>query len=259
MDGPLRDSYKELVPNNSPPPPPSDDELEAAFQELLDELHELAFEDPEAALDCYDALPPEVREHPEALLERGRALLEVEGARAARPVFEAALEKEPEMSDAHHALGLTLEELGEQALAKKHFLETLRLDTRDDEAFELVSDAARDEILAHAARTVEGLPAEYRARLAHVPVVVEDRPARHLVEEGFDPRAYGLFEGQDHGAVLSGETADAVTRIVLYAANLIADFSEPEELAEEVRITVLHECGHFFGLDEDDMERLGLD
>jgi predicted Zn-dependent protease with MMP-like domain len=248
------------VPKNPPPPPPSDDEdFEDELAELLDELHELAFEDPEAALDCYNALPPEVREHPEALLERGRALMVVEGAAAARPVLEAAVAKEPDMSDAHHALGLAFEELEEHALAKKHFLETLRLDTRDDEAFALVSDQARDTILAHAAKTVEGLPADYRARLAHVPVVVEDRPAKHLVEEGFDPRSYGLFEGQDHGAVLAAEGADSVTRIVLYAANLVADFAEPEELEEEVRITVLHECGHFFGLDEDDMERLGLD
>jgi predicted Zn-dependent protease with MMP-like domain len=247
------------VPKNPPPPPPSDDDFEDELAELLDELHELAFEDPEAALDCFDALPPELREHPEALLERGRALLEVEGPAAARPVFEAVLAKEPEMSDAHHALGATLMELEELALAKKHFLETLRLDTRDDEAFALVSDKARDTILAHAAKTVEGLPAEYRARLAHVPIVVEDRPAQHLVEEGFDPRAYGLFEGQDHGAVLAAEGADSVTRIVLYAANLVADFTEPEDLEEEVRITVLHECGHFFGLDEDDMVRLGLD
>jgi predicted Zn-dependent protease with MMP-like domain len=248
------------VPKNPPAPPPSDDEdFEDELAELLDELHELAFEDPEAALDCYEALPPEVREHPEALLERGRALMVVEGARAARPVFEAALAKEPDMSDAHHALGLAFEELEEHALAKKHFLETLRLDTRDDEAFALVNDEARDSILSHAAKTVESMPEEYRARLAHVPIVVEDRPAKHLVEEGFDPRSYGLFEGQDHGAVLAAEAADAVTRIVLYAANLIADFAEPEELEEEVRITVLHECGHFFGLDEDDMERLGLD
>ncbi len=250
------------MPQKPPPPsePDSDDlEAEEALAELLDELHELAFENPEEALECYDALPPEVRQHPEALLERGRALLAVEGAEAARPVFEAAIQVDPELSDAHHALAITYEELEKHELAKKHFLETLRLDTRDDEAFALVSDEARDIILQHAARTVDAMPQEYKDKLRHVPLVIEDRPARHLVEEGFDPRSYGLFEGQDHGAVLAGESADSVTRIVLYAANLIADFPEPEDLEEEVRVTVMHECGHFFGLDEDDMERLGLD
>jgi tetratricopeptide (TPR) repeat protein len=123
------------VPGNEPPTPSEPDqddfEDEAVLSELLDELHELAFESPEEALECYDALPPQVREHPEALLERGRALLAVEGPAAARPVLEAAIAADPELSDAHHALGLTYEELEQHALSRKHFLETLRLDARD--------------------------------------------------------------------------------------------------------------------------------
>jgi predicted Zn-dependent protease with MMP-like domain len=51
----------------------------------------------------------------------------------------------------------------------------------------------------------------------------------------------------------------APTRIVLYACNLLAEFPEAEDLREQVEVTVLHEVGHFFGLDEDDLERLGLD
>jgi predicted Zn-dependent protease with MMP-like domain len=51
----------------------------------------------------------------------------------------------------------------------------------------------------------------------------------------------------------------APTRIVLYACNLLAEFPDPVDLQEQVEITVLHEVGHYFGLDEDDMERLGLD
>jgi predicted Zn-dependent protease with MMP-like domain len=249
------------VAQNPPPSSPehSDEELEAELAELLDELHELAYDNPEAALECFDALPVEVREHPEALLERGRALFVVEGAKAAVPVFVAALEKDPELSDAHHALGTTYQELGDTENARKHYLETLRLDTRDDEIYKLVNDEARDRIIQVAAETIEDLPEDYRARIQHVPVIVQDRPDRDAVAEGFDPRAYGLFEGQDHGAVLSSEGAQSVTRIVLFAANLIADFPEPEVLDEEVRVTVLHEFGHFFGLDEDDMERLELD
>jgi predicted Zn-dependent protease with MMP-like domain len=49
------------------------------------------------------------------------------------------------------------------------------------------------------------------------------------------------------------------TRIVLYTANLTASCQDQDELEREVEITVLHEVGHYFGLDEDDMERLGLD
>jgi predicted Zn-dependent protease with MMP-like domain len=46
---------------------------------------------------------------------------------------------------------------------------------------------------------------------------------------------------------------------VLYTANLLADSLDDEELKIEVETTVLHEVGHYFGLDEEDLERLGLD
>ena len=51
---------------------------------------------------------------------------------------------------------------------------------------------------------------------------------------------------------------EAPSRIVIFSSNLLVDFPDPEELAVQVEITVLHEVGHYFGLDEDDMERLGL-
>src|SRR5690606_41317918 len=102
-------------------------------------------------------------------------------------------------------------------------------------------------------------PHEYQEPLGNVLVVLDPRPSRALVEEGFDPRAYGLFEGLDHGAHLNHAQSTQITRIVLFSTNLCADFPEPEDLMEEVRVTVLHEVGHYFGLDEDDMVRLGLD
>mgnify|MGYP005813335487 CR=1 FL=1 len=50
----------------------------------------------------------------------------------------------------------------------------------------------------------------------------------------------------------------APTRIVLFTSNLLASFAD-DDLEEQVEITVLHEVGHYFGLDENDMVRLGLE
>ena len=47
--------------------------------------------------------------------------------------------------------------------------------------------------------------------------------------------------------------------VYIYKRNLERTCDTREDLVEEVRITLLHELGHFLGLDEDDMERLGLD
>jgi predicted Zn-dependent protease with MMP-like domain len=95
----------------------------------------------------------------------------------------------------------------------------------------------------------------FARRLEHVPVILEDRPSGSLVAEGFDPRAFGLFEGPTDGV----RDEPAPTRIVLYAANLLAEFPDEPELSEQIEVTVLHEVGHFFGLEEEELERLGLD
>jgi predicted Zn-dependent protease with MMP-like domain len=46
-------------------------------------------------------------------------------------------------------------------------------------------------------------------------------------------------------------------KITIFAAALLADFPDPEELREEIRLTVLHEIAHYFGMDEDEIEDLG--
>ncbi|RPI57721.1 MAG: hypothetical protein EHM50_11480, partial [Lysobacterales bacterium] len=51
----------------------------------------------------------------------------------------------------------------------------------------------------------------------------------------------------------------APTRIVLFCSNLLVGFPDRDELAEQIEITILHEIGHFFGLDEDAVARLGLE
>ncbi len=227
--------------------------------EILGELDELVAEDPAAALELYRALSPEFREMPEVLLARAAAVASVDDLPAALPLLQGLVKEHPDYADAHHALALVHEELGDERAMRRHFLQTWEIDAHDDEREGLVSDEARDHIIAVAAGVLESLPDEFRQRLGHVPVVVDDRPDRSLVEEGFDPRAYGLFEGLQHARDLSVEAGDRVTRVVIFAANLLADFEPGEELDEEVRITVLHEVGHFFGLEEDDMHRLGLE
>ncbi|MGB1698589.1 MAG: metallopeptidase family protein, partial [Nannocystaceae bacterium] len=124
------------------------------------------------------------------------------------------------------------------------------------EAEPAVLQASEAEIRAIATRVLTALPEEFSCRLENVPVVLEARPSRALVATGFDPRALGLFEGL---ADADAEHAGPIpSRIVLFTRNLALEFPEKEELAEQVEITLLHEVGHFFGLDEEQVEALGL-
>jgi len=183
----------------------------------------------------------------------GRALiaLETEDLEGAVRELRRVLELDPDFADAHHTLGLALEELGDEAGMVHHFLRTRALDAKLDKERGVGSREDVDRIERTARETLDGLPEPFASKLKNVPVLLENRPQRALVEQGFDPRAFGLFEGP-----VNGEDAPAPTRIVLFTSNLLANFSG-EDLEVQVEITVLHEVGHYFGLDEDDMERLG--
>jgi predicted Zn-dependent protease with MMP-like domain len=157
-------------------------------------------------------------------------------------------------ADLHHLLGLAYEEVGERRKMIDAFLTTLRLDSADDDASEPFSAALLDAIEARARAVLDALPAELARRLSKVPVLLETRPSEHVVAEGFDPRALGLFEG----AMLAEPDLAAPTRIVLYVHNLFEATEDDDELLEEVEVTVLHEVGHYFGLDEDEVADLGL-
>jgi predicted Zn-dependent protease with MMP-like domain len=105
------------------------------------------------------------------------------------------------------------------------------------------------------ARAVRRLPAIYRRRLDGVAVVVEDEPsAEDRRELGLAPDEllFGLYDGVPlTDPARAGAAIGFPDRIVLYQRSFERACSTRQEVEEEVRLTVLHEVGHFFGLDED--------
>jgi predicted Zn-dependent protease with MMP-like domain len=170
--------------------------------------------------------------------------------------FEAALTADPDHSDACHGLFMLFETLGDHERSVSYALRVRAMDEEEERDDTAMLQARGAEIHAIATRVLTALPDEFCSRLENVPVVLETRPSRALVATGFDPRALGLFEGlADSDAHNAGPIP---SRIVLYTHNLAAEFSEKDELAAQVEITLLHEVGHFFGLDEEQVEALGL-
>lgn len=195
--------------------------------------------------------------HPDLLYERAVLAWEREGPEAAVRLLDQLLAEHPDYAEGHYARGFACEEAGDREGMIHHFLEVLRLDAADADRVGLGSEAELDLIESTAEEVLAHVPEQFREQLGNVPVVLEARPHEELVRTGFDPRALGLFEGLEQ-ARQDSEPHLAPTRIVLFYANLLADFPDPERLAEEIEITLLHEIGHYFGLDEDDVERLGL-
>jgi predicted Zn-dependent protease with MMP-like domain len=103
----------------------------------------------------------------------------------------------------------------------------------------------------HVKAAVDSLPPHLAAALDNVAIVVED-------EHPDDPDLYGLYEGiplPERGD-MAGELPD---RITIFRVPLEDEFDDPSELEREIRITVLHELGHYFGLDEDRLADLGYE
>jgi len=104
------------------------------------------------------------------------------------------------------------------------------------------------------------LPADVRTVADMVPICYEPLPNDALQAEGLEPDTLGLFVGTEHGSEFSGESDPLPAQILLFLEN-IWDQAEGDESAyrDEVRLTYLHELGHYLGWDEDEIARRGLE
>ena len=109
---------------------------------------------------------------------------------------------------------------------------------------------------AEVARTLAELPDDLRPRAAALPVSYERLPSTEIIADGIEPDTLGLFVG---GEFIHEGDVPLPAQIILYLEN-IHDMVEgdEEEFREEVRITFIHELGHYLGLDEDELDERGL-
>jgi predicted Zn-dependent protease with MMP-like domain len=94
----------------------------------------------------------------------------------------------------------------------------------------------------HVRRALDTLPPRIASALDNVAVVVED-------EDPDDPDLFGLWQTAEY----------MPDKITIFRRPLVESFPDPAELEREIRVTVLHELAHYFGLDEHRIEELGYD
>ena len=100
---------------------------------------------------------------------------------------------------------------------------------------------------------LDGIPPELAVLMDNVAVFVEDEPPPD------DPELLGIYEGTpltERGAWYTGVLPD---RIVIYRLPTLWICDTPEQVVEEVRVTVVHEVAHHFGIDDDRLHELGYD
>lgn len=195
-------------------------------------------------------------EEPEVWCRAGDLHLALGDLDAAERSYAAAVALDDAWADGHHGLGMVYAERGDHASMTRAWLRVRALDLAalpsplhmEGDEFERLAEAALAE-----------LPAEARALLENVPVMIDDMPSEELVADGTDPRLLGLFTGVPlpEKSTASGQVPQ-IDAIYLFQRNLESSSYSTEHLAEEIRITVLHETAHFFGLEDDDLGKIGL-
>lgn len=193
---------------------------------------------------------------PMLLCRAGDLHLTVGDVPAAERAYQSAVGLDEECADGYHGLGLVYEAMGDSERQVSAWLRTRELDLTepeppwhlDQEEFASVAEAALAE-----------LPEEVRGFLANVPMFVEDTPSEDMVRAGLDPRLLGLFAGVPYPdkSNVAGQVPQ-LDAVHLFQSNLERSCMNREHLLEEIRVTVLHETAHFFGLDDHHLHDMGL-
>jgi len=113
---------------------------------------------------------------------------------------------------------------------------------------------AGDEVRA----TIEALPADLARHAAAVTVIFEPEPGPALIEDGWEADLLGMFSGNAVGTPVDVHSPSPPQIRVFYENLWNMTQGAEADYRDEVRITYLHELGHYLGLDEDDLDERGL-
>lgn len=95
----------------------------------------------------------------------------------------------------------------------------------------------------------------------NIEIVVQKRPTKNQLRTmGVDPHEvtiYGLYEGvplPERSTIFPPVLPDKIT---IFSEPLLRDYPDPVELCEQIRLTIIHEIAHYFGMDDDEIDKLG--
>ena len=114
----------------------------------------------------------------------------------------------------------------------------------------------REQFTQVVAEVMDSLPREFRRRIHNVAVLVEDRPAHEPPRKPGKPRTIllGIFHGVPMTKQSFFQLPSGPDHIVLYQKNIEAVCRNRAQLREQIRRTVIHEFGHYFGLTEEQLK-----
>ena len=105
-------------------------------------------------------------------------------------------------------------------------------------------------------KALDSLPQEFRSLIRNVAVLVEDKPPNQPSPQPGQQRRLllGVFHGVPTTKKSIFDLPSGPDHIVLYQKNIEAVCSSEAEVREQIRLTVIHELGHYFGMDENQLK-----
>jgi len=173
---------------------------------------------------------------------------------AAEAALRNVLAAEPELAEACYWLSLVVERRGDFAGADELLS---RAATIDPERYHPPFRVDRAELESDLAEILDSLPEAVRSAVRQLPVVIEDLPSRDLLEGHEDylaPDLLGLFTGTSLAESSVFDAPVDPNAVFLFKRNLERTATSREHLLEEARLTLVHEIGHYLGLEEEDLE-----
>jgi predicted Zn-dependent protease with MMP-like domain len=215
--------------------------------------------DPKGALEAAERAAKVASDDPMARVAVGAALFDVCRIEDAEKSVAQAIDRDPRCADAFWLRGRILTFKQDDAGADKAFARAIQLDS---ERFQKPFRLDEDGFAKLMEESLEELPQQVKAYLKNVAVSVEDVPDLERLAHNdppLSPGSLGLYEGTPPSLAPGDDPwSHFPSRITLFRKNIEISSTSEDELKDLVSSTLLHEVGHYLGLDEEDLDERGL-
>ena len=222
----------------------------------------LALQEPQEALHLLEVALREASDNPVLLHARGIALFELGRFDAARPCFQDAADRDPELGEALYYLGILAERSGDLAGAEELFAQAVE---RDPESLVLPVDWPAETVEQVFDEIVEEIPDPLGVWLAGLDLRVEDLPSQALLEREdgpVSPLILCLFQGTRPGPAGGDDPEEWLGNrpeaVRVFRRNLGKSAQDEYELHRELLEAIIWELMDFLGLDDAHLAALGL-
>lgn len=215
--------------------------------------------DPKGALAAAERAAKAAPDDPMARVALGATLFDNCRLSDAEKSVAQAIDRDPRCADAYWLRGRILTAKCDDAGADKAFARAVQL---DGDRFQTPFRLAEDAFAKLMEESYEELPEQVRSYLKNVAVAVEDVPDLERLmssDPPLSPGSLGLYEGTPPSLAPGNDPwSHFPSGITLFRKNIEISSTNEDDLRDLVSSTLLHEVGHYLGLDEDDLDERGL-